>query len=603
MAFIFLMNTTLAHSILNEETILPESYTRLKKQQEDVYYCMSLHTTGATPRFMPLGNRQGYFTPKSYFGDEYQRIFTNRLLSKHPREGEETFQWRLSQYRPITRTPFLQIIELTSSSIFQDSNYYVEVSDISEDKYIKGANFDRLSLISWIKQIGMQSIVEDPNGYIVRIPSKPYNEIDTEKISVDIWFVKSIDIVYKDETSILFRRGSFAYLIDTEDIWRFPKVGVGNEYGEAQGYFHHDLGRLPVTIAGGVWNTQGFYDSYLVKAQAVADEYISSYSSEQLVDKEASHPFIVQGEEDCKYCNGTGEEVVDCDGGDNCENGFMRINCHVCDGKGTISTNPGERKIVPMEDMDKEHIKIINPDTTINSYHHKKNSDLYDMMIDALNLWRIEQRQSGTAKIIDQERLYLFISNISNHIFDRIITETVRDILDYRNVKVVNGRTIPSNISFTVMKPSQYQVKSSMDLLNEYKEGVISGLPFYIRAKMAMDFINRQYSGDLVMKKQATIIWEMDAIYCYTANEKRRALESGGISVEDVSRSAQIPFLINQLISENSEEWFMEEPKSNIKKEIERRFQKIFKRQQEMTNPFIGGGGGYDYENTDNVTK
>ena len=142
-----------------------------------------------------------------------------------------------------------------------------------------------------------------------------------------------------------------------------------------------------------------------------------------------------------------------------------------------------------------------------------------------------------------------------------------------------------------------------MDLLNEYKEGVISGLPFYIRAKMSIDFINRQYSGDLVMKKQATIIWEMDAIYCYTANEKRRALESGGITVEEVSKSAQIPFLITQLIAENGEDWFLETDKSEIKKEIERRFQVIFERQKTMPNPFIGTGSAFDFENSDNVTK
>lgn len=563
------MDTNTAYKLLNGEASTPESYKIIKKQKEDVYYCMSLHTTGASPRFIPLGYRQNYFTPKSYFGIEYQRIFTNRLLSRHPREGEETFQWRLSQYRPITRTPFLQIIELTSSSIFQDNNYYIEISDSEEDMYVKGPNFGGLSLINWIKQIGMQSIIEDPNGYIVRIPSNPYNEINTKKININILFVKTIDVIYKDDDSFLFRHNNYAYLIDKLNIWRFSKSDADNLYGKAEGYFFHNLGRLPITVAGGIWNTQGFYDSYLVKAQAVADEYISSYSSEQLVDKEASHPFIVQGEEDCKYCNGTGEEVEDCEGGIDCEGGFRRIECHVCNGKGTISTNPGERKIVPMEDMNKDHIKIVNPDITINNYHHNKNADLYDMMIDALNLWRLEQRQSGTAKIIDQERLYLFISNISNHLFDKIIADTIKDILDYRNVKVVDGVFVPASIPFTIMKPSQYQVKSSLDLLHEYSEGVISGIPFFIRAKMAMDFIDRQYSGNLVMKKKASLIWEMDTIYCYTTNEQSQALSNGGITVEDIERSIQLPFVINQLIGLNGDNWFLETPKNIIKKKIE----------------------------------
>lgn len=593
------MTTKYALSILQGDVKLPDEYVKLKKQKEDVYYCMSLHTCGATPRFIPLGYRKEYYTPKSYFGIEYQKIFENRLLSRHPREGEETLQWRLSQYKPITRTPFLQIIELTSSSIFQNSNYYIEVEDISEEKYIKNPNFDNLSLTDWIKQMAFQSIVEDPNGFIIRIPTRPYNQITTNKVQVKILFVKTIDIIYNDEESILFRNNGDIYLIDENNIWKILKLE--DETYVSEGYYYHGFGYLPATVAGGVWNTQGFYDSYLVKAQAIADEFVSSYSSEQLVDKEASHPFIIQGEQDCKMCDGLGERIVECDGSvEGCEHGYHKVPCDACGGKGVISNNPGERKIVPMEDMDKDHIKIINPDTTINTYHHKKNADLYDMMIDALNLWRLEQRQSGTAKIIDQERLYLFISNISNHIFDSIVTESIKDILNYRNLTVINDVVIPSAISFTIMKPTQYQVKSSLDLLNEYKEGVISGMPFYIRAKMAIDFIARQYAGDAVMKKKAAIIYEMDAVYCYTSNEKRRALENGAISIEEVAKSTQIPFFLNELISNIGDTAFVEMDKFKIKKLIDKKFTKYWSANKDALQM---SSKGYDFQNLDNVTQ
>jgi len=597
------MTIQYALDILNDNKKIDDDYKKSLHQKRDVYYCMSLHTTGATPRFVPLGNRQTYYTPKSYFGPEYQQIFINRLLSRHPREGEETFQWRLSQYKPITRTPFLQIIELASSSIFQDNNYSIEISDENEEKYIKSAAFDNLSLVEWIRQIAFQSIMEDPNGYILRIPSKPYNEQTKDKIEMSLWFVKSIEIIYNDDVSLLFKRDGVVYLVTTEDIFTIEKDD-NQEYATIVGYYHHGLGRLPTTIAGGIWNTQGFWDSFLVKAQAVADEYVSSYSSEQLVDKESSHPFIVQGEEDCRLCNGTGEEVITCVGDDDdCEGGFRRTECHVCNGKGTISTNPGERKIVPMEDMDKDHIKIVNPDTTINNYHHKKNADIYDMMIDALNLWRLEQRQSGTAKIIDQERLYLFISKISNHIFDRVITDSIKDILGYRNIVTVKGIDAPAVIPFSIMKPTQYQVKSSYDLLNEYKEGVISGLPYYIRSKMSLDFINRQYSGNEVIRKKGRVIYEMDAVYCYTENEKRRALENGSITIKEVRKSAQIPFILNQIIASMGDDAFIIEPIQNIKKAVDVIFEQNYATFSATDNPFLGQGGAFDFEDGDNVTK
>src|SRR5699024_7053904 len=157
-----------------------------------------LHTCGAVPRFKPLGWRQGYYTPKNYFGTEYQNIFENKLLNRHPREGAETFQWRLSQYKPITRAPFLQIIELVFASIFQDNNYHIEVSDEKEEKYILGTNFDNTSIVDWINKIGSQSIIEDPNGFIVRIPTHKFDEEKKSKLDVSIWFVKTIDVIYKD---------------------------------------------------------------------------------------------------------------------------------------------------------------------------------------------------------------------------------------------------------------------------------------------------------------------------------------------------------------------------------------------------------------------
>lgn len=569
------MDVNKALALLNdEEKITDSDFKKWKKRCLDVYYGMSLHIAGASPRYKPLGNRQSWCEPPNYFGEEYQRIFTDRLLSRHPREGDDTFNYRLSQYRPLTQTPFLQVIQMLTAAIFQDSNYAIEIPDEEDRKYIWDNNFEGYDLIGWVKNICVKSDMEDPNGIIVRIPAKSWKDQDPGgKTEVLVWYVMVKDIIYIDHDEVLFKRGKHGYLITDKVIWRFTADDNGDYYlhGEdVDGYYAHLFGRLPITVGGGIWNTKGYFDSYLVKAKAIADDYVSTYSASVLVDKEASHPFIIQSEPTCNYCDGTGKETVECE--DCGDAGIEQVSCHVCHGKGTISNNPGERILVPVEEMDKDHIRIVNPDTTINSYHKKKVDSLYNQMLDALNLWKTDQAQSGAAKAIDQERRYLDISDISNHVFDKILYDTITDIIAYRNVTSVEGRVMPTVYDFQIVKPTQFQLKTSNDLLAEYAEGVKAGLPVFVRSKMSRDFIDKQYNGDIVMKKKAEVMDAIDLLYGYTRQEQQVLLLSGGCTREDIQKSVQLPKIIESLIREKSEKWFVDSSIDAIKEEIEPRY-------------------------------
>src|SRR5690606_27459953 len=147
------------------------------------------------------------------------------------------------------------------------------------------------------------------------------------------------------------RRGAHAYWVNTHTIWRLSYDAQSKKYfvakQDAAGYYAHMFARLPLTIAGGEWNTQGYYDSYFSKAKAAADDFVSSYSAAQLVDKEASHPYIVEASTDCPDCQGRGHVQRDCD---TCPNGVELAQCGACAGSGQVSRNPGQRMIIPHED-------------------------------------------------------------------------------------------------------------------------------------------------------------------------------------------------------------------------------------------------------------
>src|SRR5690348_15158757 len=100
------MDFSTAVAILGGSEKIATEYSCLIQRWRDVYYGMSLHTTGACPAFIPLDGKggldKGYIHPPNYFGECYQHLFDRILFSRHPRENELIRQWRFSQYKPLT---------------------------------------------------------------------------------------------------------------------------------------------------------------------------------------------------------------------------------------------------------------------------------------------------------------------------------------------------------------------------------------------------------------------------------------------------------------------------------------------------------------------
>lgn len=268
------------------------------------------------------------------------------------------------------------------------------------------------------------------------------------------------------------------------------------------------------------------------------------------MDKEASHPYIVEASTDCSNCQGKGHVQRDCD---TCPNGVELAQCPACSGSGQVSRNPGQRMIIPHEDMDKgTPIQIVNPDININTHHREVCKQVMGLIIEALHLQKTDEAQSGVAKAIDQERLYKFINTISNDMFDKVIHDTLRDIIAYRNVEG------DSTQAFRIIKPTQFRIKTSADLLNEYSQGTQAGMPVFIRQRMAMDFVDKQYSGDELMKKKARLITELDELSVLSTQEILDLRSAGAITAHALTYSRKLPVLLDELIQEKGAHWFVQ---------------------------------------------
>jgi hypothetical protein len=564
------MQLTQVIALLNKKAKLNPAHTDMLQRWRDVYYGISLHTTGACPRYRDVQTGRT-ITPTGYFGNEYQLLFDNYLLSRHPRESEATRNWRFSQYRPLTKAPFGQITEIVTGAIFQDANYTIEVSDVNDNAYIWGNNFSGYDIAGYFANIGFRNMSEDPNGVFLRIPKAPYYEQHSDSLDIDIWFVNTKDMVLFTVTDLVFKRSGYTWWVDEQTIWRISYDAQKKQHyiaaGDANGYYAHMLGKLPISIAGGEWNTQGYYDSYYGKAKAAADDFVSSYSAAQLVDKEASHPYIVEASTQCTECNGHGQVQQECA---TCTGGLELVSCRTCEGSGQVSRNPGQRMIVPIDRLHEgSPLQIINPDVSINSHHRDVCRQIMELILDALHLRKTDDAQSGVAKAIDQERLYKFISNISNHIFDKLVHDSISDIIAYRHAQAMDGEVSPAQCPFRIVKPTQFQIKTSADLLQEYNESKNAALPMFIRQRMAIDFVDKQYNGDALMKKKAQLITAMDVLSTMSMAEIAALKAAGAITQDDMAWSLSLPQILDELIAAKGQQWLLTADSSLIMDELQ----------------------------------
>lgn len=557
------LNNSTVLGYLND--IIPNPKKETIRRWRDVFYEISLHTKGARPKFKDPSNDHGvHITPPRYLGEEYQSLFDNYLLSRHPRENEVTRNWRYSQYRSFTKAPFGMLTDILRGAIFQDSQYTLTLPDKEDNDYIWNNNFDGRSLISYISEVIVPAVVEDPNGQVVRIPSKPWYEQTASRIEVEVFFVNSKDIVYPGKEDFVFKRGEYAYWITPNSIFRYVQDAGKLYIPEPKGYYATRLGHLPCTAGGGIWNTEGYYDSYYDKAVAAANEFISSFSAEQMVDKEASHPYITQLQDDCNDCQGTGQEPYN-----DPQSGFARTRpCAKCSGKGTISVNPADRIAVGIEDWEKLKdggVKLTNPDVNINQYHRDKNTQVMEMILRALNLLNIDAAQSGTAKAIDLEKLHTFISAVSNYVFDNIIYSTVRDFVAYRNVRATPNGIVPHVYDFVLIKPTQFQIKSAADLMLELTDSTKGNIPGYIRKKQVIEFVDKRFGGDDSFQKKTQVIAELDDLYVFTPDELMTMRTMSAIDQTDLIFSRKLPGILDILIREKGTEWFTRAKIDDIK--------------------------------------
>lgn len=552
-------------------------------RKDRVYYAMSLHIDGAEPSYIDSRYNKVVY-PINYYGEEYQQIFEQRLFSKYPNETDETRQYRLSQYRPYQQEFFIRAIQVITGSIFQDGNYSISIDNKDDFEYVWDANFSGKDLVSWFAKT-FTDICNDPNGYVIVIPKKSRLE-QFQKVEPDLWFIPHVDILYVDNSDLIFTRDKIIWWVNEIGYFRFKKnkdaAGADSvELLDEGGYYAHMLGELPAKVAGGIWNSKGFYNSWLYAAKAIADEFIGEKSLSQLVNKNLAHPIIVISDEECTTCGGVGQIQIckkchlstddcGCDRGDGYPDFWTKASCNTCGGTRVMPHDISKVRVVPKEDMGNPQAQIIAPNPEIPKVQFENVKEVENRLNRALHLNYIEQAQSGIAKDRDMETRYQFFSSIANSLFDDHIYNSLRFIVGLRNVVTKNGVILPDSSGITIDKPTQFAIMTASQL----KEGLDS-IPDYLKSKQIENYVDKAFGGDEILKRKTEVINALDKISQMSNDRVQMMLLNRGIERSDLLFNVNLPIILNQMIVDLGTKWFLTSHIDEIRDAVNEKFKEI----------------------------
>jgi hypothetical protein len=493
------------------------------------------------------------------------------LTERRPNEDPEIKRYREMIYEPITKGSIQKAIDKLYR-IFQNANFSIQVSD-ELNAYLSTVKFNENFFYSYIQKFVVPRMIEDPNGWLVWIPTgegltNPSVKVDVEPLIIGTDQIKYIDrysitwIDYKEKSRIkksnkMVDEGLVYYTMTTDTFYKHVQYGDDRKLQfEIIPIYVHNIGKVPGCVLGGDLTPEKYFESYFSAFVPFANEAIRQYSDWQGVMTTSAFPYreevgetcdakgcrdgIIYDSENeehdlCRRCNGTGKIVSRSPFGV-----FIRER-----GNAAFS---GESSSEPL-------IRFVTPPVDIIQYSGDAWQTLLKKAEDALHLNVIDEAQSGVAKIIDREDSFAQLTKISNNIFDEIIYKSLVYVEAYRNV------TNPQ--APNIIKPISFSMKTEWDLMQEIINLTDRNAPVSFLIETTKDLARKRFSGNKAVSRLVEVLVSYDPIYTISAKDKISMMQSGIIEKEDVLKSLHAYKALTTIVAQNGTT-ILEEPLSDI---------------------------------------
>jgi hypothetical protein len=533
-------------SILADKNFRPKNFEHWEKVRETMF----VHTRGKKPDTI--------------------------LTARRPNEDPDVQRYRLMIYEPITKGSMNRAIDKLFR-IFQNANFSISVSD-ELDSYLNERKFDGQFFYSYIQKFVVRRMIEDPNGFLIWIPTGEGLTNPSVKVDVSPLLVMSENIKIADEDVLCWlspeehvevysngkrqNTGLVYYAMTKNEFLRFYQVGTGqNTRFETELIYSHEIGSIPAIILGGDLTDEDFFDSYFSAFVPFANEAIRQYSDWTAVMTTSAFPYREEIAETCS-AKGCRDGIVY-----NSENDEHE-RCGTCRGTGrVISRSPygvyireKGNGIMSDNSINEPMLKFISPPVDIIAYSGQAWETLLKKAEESLHLNVIDEAQSGTAKQIDREDSFSQLTKISNNIFDEIIYKSLLFIERFRNV------TEPKEP--IIVKPISFSMKTEEDLIEEITKLTDKNAPVAFLVESTKDLAKKRFSGNKAVTRMVEVLVSFDPLFNLNTKDKQLLLASGTIKKEDVIKSLYAYKTLTNLVADNGTE-FLEKTLSEIFAELD----------------------------------
>jgi len=476
----------------------------------------------------------------SYHAD--YNIFPEKLItSAAPNETEPEYKYRKANYKQITKPVWDKALAQTYR-IWNKQNSHIKWKEEDYENYFNYEYPLYGSYPQFFQDVVHKMKFADPNAVLAAKPKfipGAYNEgefiVDqsekvqpiTELYSADQVFeykegeytllltkYKS-DIIIGNDTK---KEGHVFELYDDMNIWQIIQVGKQNEWEfEAHVYYKHNWEAMPAWKLKGVRvydPIETIYYSHFMCAVPNLDMAAVFNSTQFGVINKVAYPTRWYFEDECETCEGEGYTDFDGD----------RRNCTICKGSGKKFTfSWGKDFVIPMPKnlTDEDTTQLPNPpfgsetpSMDAPEFLDKKIERLLGTAFVNLNMDITEEPTGVSATEVkdDQENKYTFLVQITSEEYDLLQTS-----LDAQAYMRFGGKYESERIE--VISPSEFSIRSSYELTEEYKTATEAKLPVIFQTKILEENIKQRFKGDTDMEKKLEVIIYSDPLMTKTDTE------------------------------------------------------------------------------------
>ncbi len=547
--------------------------------------------------FNPIYNQsvEQLYRIKPHSSTEYYPADLFAHLSPHRKQEEA--DWIRNNYEPVT-LPVWMDFQSTLKRGTNPNNYKVVWSDEMPSEY-DGEKDPRVyvnrdlklygSTHNWFSNVLFDVKLKDANGVVAVQPFKLAMEEDEDGVKYipSESMIEPIPIYYssaqvmsfeEDEYYLLMskeqvtlsdkhnaKKGFVFYFFDKERIIKIFQVGKYSDWDfEMVEYFHHEWGSLPV------WKLKGqprmeddhiYFQSPFDFAVGNLNLATKNQINKQMAEANGAWPHKIMIAE---VCDNTGDDNQPCRGGrvwlnrvwtdeEGAEHTGMDSSCPKCKGTGyQDKPSPGSTMMVDQTQiLDNgigiDRIKFAAPDPSILNHLKETIKDNQNQARDILHIYTTNSEVTGkedtaTGENIDNNAMIAFIMPIVYEGFE-IYEGVLQAIIHMRY-----GDSVPAP---TVIKPTDFDYKRSVDYLNEYTSLLEKGAPPVVLYKVLEKYIEKMFYADGNDANVFKLILATDTVVTKKDEEIRNMVGAGTLAKWQAILHHNVFSYINELVEQD----------------------------------------------------